>query len=237
VSLSKYQESYILDARCRMGEDQYILQFPLLKACIPTSYQQQILSAPPQEISCKELDPINMKGSSLFFLYEGLLERYLDAEGKVFERGLSLFFWGPNGVGKTYASVYLLAAFVARGHSGLFIRFKDLYNLYNIQLYDRDNPSAQDYPKLIDVDFLVIDELGVETLSEGVRSMIDELIRVRKDRMKPTIITTNIDVRDGQLSKRYGTGLWSAMMEKWRFIFFSESSEMRTKLRDKWEDI
>ena len=237
MSLSKYQEEFISEAKHRMSEDLYLSHFKFIKACIPFSYQQQILAKPPIEVACKELDPLTMSGAGNFDLYKELLERYIDGSDKVLERGLSIFMYGSNGCGKTYAALYLLANYILKGHSGVFIRFKDLYNLYNIYLYDRASPAAQDYQHLIDVDMLVIDEVGVETLSEGVRSMIDELVRVRKDRMRPTIMTSNLDVRQGQLAKRYGTGLWSAMMEKWRFVYFSEASEMRTKLRDKWEDL
>lgn len=61
---------------------------------------------------------------------------------------------------------------------------------------------------------LILDDLGSEARTEGNKSVINELVSVRYNEMRPTIITSNLGLRD--LEERYSARLYERVIQNGR---------------------
>lgn len=115
-----------------------------------------------------------------------------------------LLFMGPVGVGKTHLACAVLRELVLKGYTGLFYSYADL--LTEIRNTYNDNGSAKYFTDengnrwetesqilnhVINVDVLLLDELGKVKASEWVLDKIREIIGGRYDKKRTTLITTN----------------------------------------------
>jgi len=105
------------------------------------------------------------------------------------QKGLLLM--GPSGVGKTF----LVAAFV---HEIIFRRgipahFRDFFHLLSDLRsgYSQDKPEAELLGPLVEVEVLVIDELGKGRNSPWEQNILDVIISQRYNNQKTTIFTSN----------------------------------------------
>lgn len=108
-----------------------------------------------------------------------------------------LVITGPVGVGKTY----LLAA-IAKGliKKGLAVRFVDFFQLLNDlkAAYAADQADANVLKPLINIDVLIIDELGKGRNSDWELSVLDQLVMGRYNQRKTIIASTNYPLQGGE---------------------------------------
>jgi len=69
---------------------------------------------------------------------------------------------------------------------------------------DESRRITQKKKLLAEAEFLVIDDMGVETMSGYTQGDILDILETRSQRRLPTVITTNVDVGEA-LVKRYGS--------------------------------
>ena len=142
---------------------------------------------------------------------------------------------GPVGVGKTFLAVCMAKNFIEKGYG---VRFMDFFRISSeIQAQLIRKQSALDIlDPLIDVDVLIIDELGKGRNSEFELTIIDQIIMGRYNQNKPTIATTNYQLRSsstvdlkssasafesdtfGSLKDRVGSRIFSRLTEGTQFI-------------------
>lgn len=110
----------------------------------------------------------------------------------------SLYLYGGCGVGKTY-SIYALAIYLMVNKYSLCIfNLIDLLNKIRLS-YNREKSYIE---KLYDVEFLIIDDIGKEKVSEWVSEQLYSLINHRYENMKTTIFTSNLTLNE--LSEKAG---------------------------------
>lgn len=117
-----------------------------------------------------------------------VLHRWLQGFHQSHERGLLIT--GPVGVGKTYLLCALAHALALRGFS---VRFVDFFQLLS-QLraaYSKNDSDLTYLQPLIDVDVLIIDELGKGRNSDWELTIIDQLIMGRYNQSRPIVASTN----------------------------------------------
>jgi len=111
----------------------------------------------------------------------------------VAERGL--FLLGPPGVGKTHLAVAVLRDVVRRkGARALFYDTRELLRVIR-QTYDpvaRTSESDVLRP-VMDVDLLVLDDLGAEKTSEWVEETLNLIVNHRYSERRTTIFTSNYE--------------------------------------------
>lgn len=116
-----------------------------------------------------------------------IAKNYVDNWKDMLEKGLGLLFWGNVGTGKTYLAGCIANALLDQGVGVMMTNFgrivNDLTSTYdrNLKLDDLNR-----YP------LLILDDLGAEKFSNGVRDKVYEIIDSRYRSGLPLIITTNL---------------------------------------------
>ena len=144
------------------------------EARVPSKYANAILSE-------RYKDRFNKEAFDTFRMF---LQDY--------QRGhKGLLLMGPAGVGKTW----LVAGFIRElifGH-GVPVMFRDFFHLL-AELrsgYGNDTPESQLIDPLVDVEVLVIDEMGKGRNTPWEQNILDVIISQRYNNQKTTVFTSN----------------------------------------------
>ena len=114
-----------------------------------------------------------------------------------YQYGLGLYLYGSKGTGKSHLTVCMANEIMNKCYSVMFTNFFDITK--EIKKTFR-NDSEEDESELIErianIDFLIIDDLGTETLSRNgedtwMQEKIYDVLNKRYNNMKPTIFTSN----------------------------------------------
>ena len=123
-------------------------------------------------------------------------------------------FSGSFGTGKTYSACAMLEHFRSNGGtSGRFINLVDLYEKWKECTLERSNERNLIEP-FIDVEFLVLDDLGTRAPSPSFLDFIYLILDKRiNNRKTGTILTTNLSnnellqIYGGRILSRIGSGI------------------------------
>jgi DNA replication protein DnaC len=143
-----------------------------------------------------------------------------------------LLFVGRVGIGKTHlASAVLRELILTRGVTGLFCSYAELlteiratYNDNGAAKYFRDEDGnrweteSHILNHVINVDVLLLDELGKVKASEWVLDKVREIIGGRYDKKRTTLVTTNFpldpkDTTEIPLQEKIGADMVSRLRE------------------------
>jgi len=160
-----------------------------------------------------------------------------------------LLFSGPCGVGKTHLAAGILRNLIQqKGVDGHFVDFREL--LKNIQ--DTYRPShplspSQIVRPILEVELLVLDDLGAAKMTDWVRDTLGHIISHRYNQERITLFTTHfrdgeaaaagtLDVAPETLAVRIGTALRSRLDEMCRVVPMEGHDYRRSFLRaaDRW---
>ena len=110
------------------------------------------------------------------------------------QKGLVLT--GPVGVGKTYMLAAIAKSLIKKG---LAVRFVDFFQLLNDlkAAYAADQADVNVLKPLINIDVLIIDELGKGRNSDWELSVLDQLVMGRYNQRKTIIASTNYPLQGG----------------------------------------
>ncbi|CAN5522858.1 ATP-binding protein [soil metagenome] len=148
------------------------------------------------------------------------------------DRGL--LFTGSVGVGKTHLAVSILKGLTERGFSCMFYEFSSL--LKEIQNSYNPNTHASELGVLapvINIDVLVLDELGASKPTDWVRDTMAHIINMRYNERKFTVFTTNYpedrpNDREETLEDRIGVRARSRLYEMCRTVSMDGRDYRRT---------
>lgn len=149
--------------------------------------------------------------------------------------GKGLLLTGTCGVGKTHLAVAALVEIINSGKPGrvLFSNFQDL--IQEIQAsFDSDQvPNKSELLRpLLEVDLLVLDELGSQKPTTWVQDILYYVINSRYNSELTTIFTTNYsdraaDAKEETLEQRIGVRLRSRLAEMAERIEFTGAADHR----------
>ena len=105
-----------------------------------------------------------------------------------------LLLGGPVGVGKTYLLSAIAKNFAARG---LTVKFVDFFQLLNElkAAYSDSKSDAGVLKPLINVDVLIIDEMGKGRNSDWEMSILDQVVMGRYNQNRIVVASTNYDLK------------------------------------------
>lgn len=143
-----------------------------------------------------------------------VVHEYLDNLDNARKHGISIFFYGTNGTGKTFLGVEVLKEALRKGYSAQFTSLGGVIQALTDGWYDAEKRRRYE-ERIRDVDFLMIDDVGKEmrVSKNGLTEMVfDNLIRYRSFRNKPMILTTNSDIES--VENVYGKSIVSLLHGK-----------------------
>jgi DNA replication protein DnaC len=144
--------------------------------------------------------------------------------------GSGIILVGPVGTMKTTMAVSVLRELIDKRDAGYFIPMVSLLDMLN-QSRDRHDGSLYKLEQRIrTTQLLVLDDLGAEYDHTWVQAKVDAIITERYNRMKSTIITSNLG-RD-EIRDRYQQRIFDRLKETSIIVTFKGKSQrkpMRTK--------
>lgn len=118
---------------------------------------------------------------------------------------------GLNGRGKTYSAIAVLKAAIHAGRRGFYTKTKTILDEVSGTYSSNTKSEREVIGKYIGADVLVIDDLGKENTTDWSTPILFEIIDGRYERMRATIITTNLNAK--QLTQHLSKGGSSLMAE------------------------
>lgn len=151
------------------------------------------------------------------------------------QEGKGLLLMGGCGVGKTHLAVAALLEIINSGKPGrmLFSNFQDLIQEIQASFGSDQVPTKSELLRpLLEVDLLVLDELGSQKPTTFVQDILYYVINSRYNDERTTIFTTNYydrsaDAKEETLEQRIGTRLRSRLAEMADRIEFTGATDHR----------
>ena len=149
----------------------------------------------------------NFSGSPII---KNRVKLYLKDVDSMYDSGKSLFMVGTLGTGKTYSACCILKMALAKGYTAKYTNMVDIIN----NIISNSSVNSGEYiESLINIDFLVIDELDSRWIfpSEKTEQIfglyMEHILRSRFQNSMPTIMCSNTakisDIFSGDFSKSF----------------------------------
>ena len=155
--------------------------------------------------------------------------KYLKNWEKIKPLGLGYYFWGNVGAGKTYTAAILANELMKRHFvEVLFLKMPEaVARIKKTFGSDKQNPDKNMFEKMREVEMLILDDLGIEKVSDWLADKIYQVVEHRYSNNLPMIITSNQSLDD--LAKIYREQVSSRITEKTKSIQFTQKDK-RQKL-------
>ena len=113
----------------------------------------------------------------------------------------SILLFGKTGLGKTHLSLAIANQVLRRGYSVLYDSVINFLRQVEREHFGRASGDDDTLELLLSCDLLILDDLGTEFHSQFYQSTIYNIINTRMNRNRPTIISTNLSLKE--LEQRY----------------------------------
>ena len=148
----------------------------------------------------------------------------------------NLIFTGNTGVGKTFLTNCIANEVLKLGKTVLYQTAPVMFDEINDVKFGRENAKFDLYENLLNVDLLIIDDLGTEKISDSKITELFTIINTRllnqNHKITKTIISTNLNV--DELFKTYTTRIGSRLAGSYRFLrFFGEDLRFKKSKKEK----
>ena len=126
----------------------------------------------------------------------GLAKRFVKGWSRAKEGGFGLYFYGNPGTGKSHLAISIIKALLP-GVTALYTRVPDMIGYIRTTWHPNCNTSAYEaIRRYVDLDLLVLDELGVQAGSINEQTLLFEVIDARLSENRPTIFLSNLKPSD-----------------------------------------
>lgn len=146
-------------------------------------------------------------------------------------QGKGLYFYSyEKGSGKTRLSCSIANALVKKYDAKVrFIRFVDLLNELKNSFNGKTDVNASEMIEAVkNIEVLVIDDLGVEKVSEWVEEVVTSILDHRLNQKLVTIITSNSNIEE--LDRKYQQGRVRSRVEKMTFPVWMPEESVRSMI-------
>ena len=139
-----------------------------------------------------------------------------------FNKGKSLFFYGPNGSGKTMLAVEILKAASRKKYSIYYDFYPIVFESFNRKGYKSDDVKNKYDEIFSNVDFLVLDEMGKEfdtpNAERSASARLLEIHILKKRGNKPVIFISNFADAQKEVVSIYGNHVNSMLKMNCKFV-------------------
>lgn len=130
----------------------------------------------------------------------------------------NLFMQGATGLGKTHLSLAIANFIINRGYNVIYASAPNILSRLEKEHFKHDLNDDETERCLVDCDILILDDLGTEFQTNFSNATIYNIINSRIMYQKPTIISTNLSIKEIQSS--YSKRLVSRIMGNYKRLFF-----------------
>lgn len=106
----------------------------------------------------------------------------------------NLLFMGNAGLGKTHLTLAIVSGVIEKGYLPIYGSAENLFSRIEAEKFSGDGKGT--YDAVLNCDLLVIDDLGAEMSTAFTKSVLYNLINTRILTRKPTIINTNLSLKE-----------------------------------------
>lgn len=106
----------------------------------------------------------------------------------------NLLFMGQTGLGKTHLTLAIVSSVIEKGYLPIYAPAENLFSVVEKEKFEGENRGS--YEAMVNCDLLVIDDLGAEFVTSFSKSVLYNLINSRMLSKKPTIINTNLTIKE-----------------------------------------
>lgn len=143
-------------------------------------------------VSFENTDTTNTEFAKIF----GRCKRYCEVVDQVLDRGLGIYMYGNAGTGKTRLTACMANELMDKGYVVVFTNFSEISKKIRLSYENKGVSEAGIMEKLLNADFLFIDDLGTEMLvkdnqDKWIQQKIYEVINGRYNNNRPIVITSN----------------------------------------------
>lgn len=112
------------------------------------------------------------------------------------EKSENLLFFGKTGLGKTHLTMAIISSIIEKGYLAIYGSAENLFTMVENEKFSGDGKGT--YEAMLNCDLLVIDDLGTEMSTAFTKSVLYNLVNTRILSHKPTIINTNLSIKEIQ---------------------------------------
>lgn len=137
---------------------------------------------------------------------------YVENMDSYFDEGKGIYFYGSNGVGKTFLACIILKEAYRRRYECKRVTFMDYCSVYT-RVWDAGNLSEREsleeklYTNYKATEFLLLEEIGKGVENSTTIPILEDLLRYREDKGLVTIFCTNI--HPNKIKELYGNSVYS----------------------------
>ena len=135
---------------------------------------------------------------------------------------------GSTGLGKTHLSTATAVAVIEKGYEVVYKTIQNMLDDFEREQFGKG--SYEDIRMYYESDLLIIDDLGAEMSTQFTVSCIYNVVNMRINNGKPTIISTNLT--QNELRERYADRITSRLFGEYKPLLFSGTDIRRQKLAD-----
>lgn len=132
----------------------------------------------------------------------------------------NLFMQGATGLGKTHLSLAIANTVINSGFSVIYTSCPNIVSKLEKERFSYGNKgnSCETEQYLIECDLLILDDLGTEFQTNFSNATLYNIINSRIMYEKPTIISTNLSLKE--IQKSYSERLVSRLMGTYMMLYF-----------------
>lgn len=176
------------------------------------SEQSLILMGVPKKYTSKTMKDFKDYGSSDLAKVKSFCSGYIKHLQENLDDNRGIFFFGSNGVGKSFLACIILKEVYRHRYSCRRVTFSSYISQYTEAWSVRDKAEKDVlehdfYEKYKGVEFLVLEEVGKEIDTKVSAPILEDLLRYREEHSLTTIICSNITPKE--LEEKYGASIVS----------------------------
>lgn len=175
------------------------------------STKSLVLMGIPKRYTTKTIEDFNDYGEDSLKKIKLFCKEYINHLVDCFEENKGIFFYGSNGVGKSFLASIILKEAYRHRFSCRRVTFSAYISAYteswNRPKTDVESLEADFHEKYKGVEFLVLEEISKEIDSKVATPILEDLLRYREEHGLVTIICSNITPRN--IEEKYGASVMS----------------------------
>lgn len=140
----------------------------------------------------------------------------------------NLLFFGGAGLGKTHLTLSIVSAVIEKGYLPVYGSAENLFRAVENEKFEGVEKGS--YDAMLNCDLLVIDDLGTEMATAFTKSVLYNLVNTRILSSKPTIINTNLSMKE--IEEKYTARISSRFIGEYDWNKFLGEDIRQQKLRE-----